>query len=202
MVLKIGRFFSKRKFIWTNHQFSGGYVSFREGTWRIIPGLRYVVRIAPIYFSHVHGHLEGVPQPDPFQGTWKRSPCIFIPRILVVMGWSNPNGMIQPNWGPLLDICLLGLQMILGGPSQDLYAVFITPICKPFSWPFGRGPTTLLRGLISHGYEPPTNWDDPPSMIQVLQAVTSSSPILRGHQQPLKGSLNQRIARFIFIGSI
>ncbi len=28
--------------------------------------------------------------------------------------------------------------------------------------PFGRG-RTLLRGLTNHGYEPLTNWDDPPS---------------------------------------
>ena len=37
----------------------------------------------------------------------------------------------------------------------------VTPIYKPFR-SFGRG-TTLLRGLINHGYEPLTKWDDPPS---------------------------------------
>ena len=33
-------------------------------------------------------------------------------------------------------------------------------------WPFERA-TTVLRGLIQHGYEPLTNWDDPPSRIPV-----------------------------------
>ena len=28
--------------------------------------------------------------------------------------------------------------------------------------PFGRGPTTPVRGLTNHGYELNTNWDDPP----------------------------------------
>ena len=39
--------------------------------------------------------------------------------------------------------------------------VRITPIYKPFS-PFGRG-ITLHRELTNHGYQPLTNWDDPPS---------------------------------------
>ena len=30
--------------------------------------------------------------------------------------------------------------------------------------PFGRGPTTLLRGLTNHGCQRLTNWDDPPSI--------------------------------------
>ena len=42
----------------------------------------------------------------------------------------------------------------------------VSPTYKPFS-PFGRGPTIpqsyLLRGLTNHGYQPLTNWDDPPS---------------------------------------
>ncbi len=33
---------------------------------------------------------------------------------------------------------------MLGGSSQLVSVVRITPIYKPFSWPFGRGPTTLL----------------------------------------------------------
>ena len=37
----------------------------------------------------------------------------------------------------------------------------VAPIYKPFR-PFGMG-ITLLRGLTIHGYEPLTNWDDPPS---------------------------------------
>ncbi len=36
------------------------------------------------------------------------------------------------------------------------------PYLQAMKWPFIRG-TTLLRGLLDHGYEPLTNWDDPPS---------------------------------------
>ena len=49
------------------------------------------------------------------------------------------------------------------GPTWRIIAVskwLVTPIYKPFR-PFGRG-TTLLRGLTNHGYQPLTNWDDPP----------------------------------------
>ena len=36
--------------------------------WRIILGTLRRIRITPMYFSHFHGHLEGVPQPDPERG--------------------------------------------------------------------------------------------------------------------------------------
>ena len=41
----------------------------KVGTWRIIPGLVSVVRIAPNLKAIYIGHLEGVPQPDPTTGT-------------------------------------------------------------------------------------------------------------------------------------
>ncbi len=30
-----------------------------------LPGIGYVVRMGSPFISHFHGHLEGVPQPDP-----------------------------------------------------------------------------------------------------------------------------------------
>ena len=39
-------------------------VDFRMGS----PGLGSVVRMGPPFRSHGHGHLEGVPQPDPERG--------------------------------------------------------------------------------------------------------------------------------------
>ena len=52
-----------------------------------------------------------------------------------------------------------------GNPTWRIIPVskwVVTPIYKPFR-PFGRG-TSLVRGLINHGYQLLTNWDDPPSI--------------------------------------
>ena len=51
----------------------------------------------------------------------------------------------------------------------------VPPIYRPFR-PFGRG-TTLLRGLTNHGYQPLTNWDDPPSITLSPIIVMETFPI-------------------------
>ena len=65
--------------------------------------------------------------------------CQPNPRLLKTAPW-----MTSPHWQPKA----FEQDVASGWSCQDLEVVRITPIYKPCSWPFGRGPTTLLRGLI------------------------------------------------------
>ena len=113
-------------------------------SWQIIPGLGYVVRIAPIYFSHgVRGHLEGVvKQPDPW-GT-------YCPSLLTTycVGWSSryPQKKITnryPNNSPYLKPKIPILRGSLKKPKL--------PQILRVLWHFNQGEKKILGEKLALG---------------------------------------------------
>ena len=61
----------------------------------------------------------------------------------------------------------------MGSQDGRKWLVINPHIYKPFRQ-FGRGPTTLLRGLTNRrGYESLSSWHDPPSDVSGFSAVDS-----------------------------
>ena len=69
--------------------------------------------------------------------------------------------------GDFSGLVLGGFSLVVAWTIIQLSKLLVTPIHKPFR-PLTRG-TTLLRGLINHGYKPLTNWDDPPSVVCFME---------------------------------
>ena len=90
---------------------------------------------------------------------------------------------------------ILGGGGVLGGSSQDLYVVRITPMYKPFRW-LGRGPTTRSLGdeHDHHGffYHISKSWDNP---LPVDPRFTFSTP-----SQTYQTKTNQKKIKHQLVG--
>ena len=91
------------------------------------------------------------------------------------------------------------LGRLLGGSSQDGRKWLGSPpfICHEVR-PFGRG-TTLLRGLIDHGFQARTNWDDAPS---TFKEIGSSVFVQRLLCQKAGGGNFQHTCATVCLGQI
>ena len=106
------------------------------------------------WYTGFHRGIDSLPFKESFES-------------VICQHWNH--GLVKPikasSPSTYEDLVNISFSPLLGGSSQDLEVVRITPICKPWSSAIWKGNNPRSCGLtIAIVIQPRTRWDDPPSI--------------------------------------